>query len=82
MRGIDHVAVETWWDEELPTFHRSREAFRTLAAEAFNTLLRLYREVPDQTRRWQGAMPELTQRGVLAAVSRSGAADLALSPRP
>ena len=60
MRGVEHVAVERWWDEELPTFRRSRESFRALAWEAAGLLLRLYRSAPSQVARWQAALPSLT----------------------
>ncbi len=60
MRGVEHIAVETWWNDDLPTFQRSRERFRTLAAESARLLLRLYREAPSQARRWQAASPLLT----------------------
>ena len=60
MRGVEHVAVETWWDEALPTFHRSREDFRRLATEAVRLLWALFRQAPAQAQRWQAAQQELT----------------------
>lgn len=59
MRGVQHIAVETWWDKTLPTFCRSRKHFRTLGFEAVRTLLRLYRLTPTLVQQWQAALPSL-----------------------
>ena len=59
MRQAEHVAVETWWDQDLPTFHRSREHFRSLGREAFWALAALYRRAPDCAAEWRAGMPGL-----------------------
>jgi galactofuranosylgalactofuranosylrhamnosyl-N-acetylglucosaminyl-diphospho-decaprenol beta-1,5/1,6-galactofuranosyltransferase len=59
MRGVEHVAVETWWDRGLPTFHRSREDFRSLAGTGLRTMWRLYRHGPRVAAAWQAAHPRL-----------------------
>ncbi len=60
MSGVEHVAVETWWDNDKPSFHRSREHHRALLLRGARLLLRLYREGPATTAAWQAAFPELT----------------------
>ncbi len=60
MHGVEHVAVDTWWDQDLPTYHRSREDFRSLAAPALRTLWQLYRRGPAAAETWRAAMPRLT----------------------
>ncbi len=59
IQGVEHVAVETWWDAALPTFHRSREDFRRLGGHALRTLWRLYTRGPAATATWQAAFPKL-----------------------
>ena len=59
MRGVEHVAVETWWDPELPTFHRSREDFRSLAGTGLRTIWRLYRRGPETAASWKSGLPQL-----------------------
>ncbi len=60
MRGVEHVAVETGWDDERPTYHRSREHHRHLAAAAARLLLRLHRAYPGVADEWRAAMPHMT----------------------
>ena len=59
MAGVEHVAVETWWDNDKPSFHRSREHHRTLLRRGLPLLLRLYREGPAVTAAWQAEFAEL-----------------------
>jgi len=63
MRGVEHVAVETWWDLELPTFHRSREDFRSLVKTGWRTVWHLYRHGPEVARSWKSDMPQLVSVG-------------------
>ena len=59
MQGIDHVAVETWWDEGLPTFRRSREHFRRLGRDGLASLWRLYAHGPTVAAAWRADFPRL-----------------------
>ena len=63
MLGVEHVAVETWWDDALPTFYRSRESFRVLARQALGTLGRLYLKGPAAAKAWRKGLPELVSPG-------------------
>ena len=60
IRKAGHIAMETWWDENLPTFRRTREHHRSLLRQAVGLLLRLYREQPLVAEEWRQAAPELT----------------------
>ncbi len=75
MRGVEHIAVETWWDDQRPTFHRSREHHRDLLRQAVRLLVRLYREGPAAAKAWQSAAPELTSEPYWREY-------LGLTPRP
>ena len=57
LRSADCLAVETWWDRDLPVFRRSREDFRKLSRMAVPLLLRLWREAPAFRRSWREAFP-------------------------
>ena len=57
MRGVEHIAVETWWDDELPTVRRSREHHRVLLRRAVSVLSRLYRRFPAAGAAWRADMP-------------------------
>ena len=57
LRRADCIALETWWDRDLPVFRRSRENFRTLLRLAIPLLLRLWREAPAFRRSWREAFP-------------------------
>ena len=63
MRGVEHVAVDTWWDDELPTFRRSREHHLSLLRRAVVTLHRLYRGFPAAAAAWRTDAPVLTSQG-------------------
>ena len=60
MSGVEHVAIETWWDNDKPAFHRSREHHRTLLRRGLLLLLRLYREGPAARAAWQAEFADLT----------------------
>ena len=60
MRSVENVALETWWDEELPVFRRSKTRHRALLLEATVLLFRLYRENPTTRLRWRAAAAKLT----------------------
>ncbi len=78
MSGVEHVSVETWWDNDKPTFHRSREHHRALLRRGAGLLLRLYREGPAAAAAWQAEFADLTSvpfwRGYLRLPPRPGAA--------
>ncbi len=60
IREAGHVATETWWDADLPTYRRTREHHRALVTEAAGLLLRLVRTWPKVAATWRTAAPELT----------------------
>ena len=60
VRNAGHIAIETWWDESLPSYRRTREHHRTLLREAAVLLVRLARELPRAARAWRDAAPQLT----------------------
>ena len=63
MRRVEHVAVETWWDDARPTYRRCREHHRVLLRRAVKLLVRLYREYPDVSRRWRADASTLASQG-------------------
>jgi galactofuranosylgalactofuranosylrhamnosyl-N-acetylglucosaminyl-diphospho-decaprenol beta-1,5/1,6-galactofuranosyltransferase len=62
MRGVEHIAVETWWDPALPTLRRSREHHRALLRQTVTLLLRLYREHPAVAAAWRADAPTLRSK--------------------
>ena len=56
----DAIAVETHWDQALPTFRRDRAVFLSLAREGAHGLWRLWREAPGAAAAWRKAAPGLT----------------------
>ena len=60
VRKAGHVATETWWDEHLPTYRRTRNHHRMLLKEAAGLVWRLFRETPTASQAWRDAAPELT----------------------
>jgi galactofuranosylgalactofuranosylrhamnosyl-N-acetylglucosaminyl-diphospho-decaprenol beta-1,5/1,6-galactofuranosyltransferase len=56
----DCVALDTWWDRELPLYHRSRDEFRAIGKEAARTLGQLWRRYDAVGAAWRDAMPRLT----------------------
>ncbi len=75
MRGVENIALETWWDEDLPVFRRARTHHLALLREAAILLLRLYRENPATRQTWRAAGASL----ITPAFWRSY---LGLPPRP
>ena len=63
LRGADCVALETWWDREMPRLQRSRAHFRTLGPACLRVLARLYHGGPSASAAWRDAHPELTSAG-------------------
>jgi galactofuranosylgalactofuranosylrhamnosyl-N-acetylglucosaminyl-diphospho-decaprenol beta-1,5/1,6-galactofuranosyltransferase len=53
----DCIALETWWDQELPVFRRSRENFWELVWASIPLLRRLHRKAPVLGQRWREAFP-------------------------
>ncbi len=60
VRDAGHIATETWWDESLPSFRRTREHHRKLLREAAGLMVRLVRELPRAAAAWRNAEPALT----------------------
>ncbi len=78
LTAIDHVALDTGWDDEMPLFQRSRQTFRALARHGLRLLLALQRGAPGMANAWRDASPRLTSepfwRDYLGLpVSRDGA---------
>ncbi len=78
MRGVEHIAVESWWDDELPTLRRSRDHHRSLLRQAIPVLYRLYRHLPTVAAAWRADMQVLTSqtfwRSYLGVPSRTAMA--------
>jgi len=60
VRGADLVAVDESWEQDLPTYRRSRATFRALAQQSFHLWLRMRREMPLAATRWKEAHPIFT----------------------
>lgn len=60
IRSAGHVATETWWDENLPAYRRTREYHRPLLRKAAVLIFRLVRELPRATAAWRDASVGLT----------------------
>ena len=60
MRDVEHIAIETWWDDEMPTVRRSREHHRFLLRQAVRVLVQLYRGLPTAAGAWRNLAPALT----------------------
>lgn len=56
----DHVALDTGWDLELPTLHRSRESFREISLSGAEAVSGLYKKAPVLAREWRKAAARLT----------------------
>ena len=52
------LAVDTYWDRDLPTYRRDRAAFRALLREGLGEVWRLWR-APGLRTAWQGGAPKL-----------------------
>jgi galactofuranosylgalactofuranosylrhamnosyl-N-acetylglucosaminyl-diphospho-decaprenol beta-1,5/1,6-galactofuranosyltransferase len=62
MQGVEHIAIESWWDDELPTVSRSREHHRTLVRRAITVLYQLHRGLPAAAAAWRADTPLLTSQ--------------------
>ena len=60
VRDTDSFATETWWDDALPMFQRSRGQYRMLLRQAVPLIVRLFREAPRAAAAWRAASPQLT----------------------
>ena len=60
LRRASHFATETWWDDRLPSYRRTREYHRPLLRQAVGLLIRLVREAPRAAEQWRAAAPHLT----------------------
>ena len=58
--GSDAVALETYWDRELPVFRRDRTQFRALLRAGLRAVRALYRNAPGLRADWQREMPRIT----------------------
>lgn len=58
--GADALAVETYWNRELPTFRRDRARFRTLSAAGMRAAAALYRRAPELRAAWRRESLRLT----------------------
>ncbi len=63
MLGLNHVAVDTYWDLELPVLRRSAASFLKLATTATRSIARLSFSISRCRAAWRDAMPELTSVG-------------------
>lgn len=62
LAGLSHVAVDTYWDRELPVLRRSRPHFLRLGAQAIGTLLRAGAGIGPARAAWRAALPRLSSR--------------------
>ena len=60
IRDAGHVTTETWWDDSLPAYRRTREYHRPLLRRAAGLVVRLLRELPQAAAAWRAAAAELT----------------------
>ncbi len=58
--AADALAVETYWDRELPTFRRDRARYRTLLASGLRAVAALHRRAPELRAAWRREAPRLT----------------------
>ena len=58
--GTDHLAVETHWDTELPSYNRDRASFRRLLTAGVKAIWRLYRSAPKVRAEFRRQVPALT----------------------
>ena len=92
LEHTDHIALDTWWDAELPTYSRSRPHFRTLLRRGAKVLLLLLRQWGTVSVHWRTAQPKLTLVGfwrtylghanhIGSAAATSGAVDHRAAPQ-
>ena len=62
MGSVEHVAIESGWDDALPTFQRSRESHRGLLRRALTLLPRLYFGYAAAAAAWRTEVPTLTSQ--------------------
>ncbi len=60
LRRRDSVVLDSWWQEDMPVYHRSRPHFLALARDSIHVLWRLWRHGPAVAQQWREAAPELT----------------------
>lgn len=60
IRGFDALAVETYWDRDLPLFRRDRARFRTLLRAGLRAVWALYAKAPELRAAWKQEMPRIT----------------------
>ena len=58
--GSDALAVETYWDRELPLFRRDQARFRALLRAGLRAVWALYRTAPELRAAWKREMPRIT----------------------
>ena len=58
--GADALAVETYWNRELPTFQRDRARYRALLAAGLRAAAALHRRAPALRAAWRQEAPRLT----------------------
>jgi hypothetical protein len=56
----DALAVDTYWDRDLPTYRRDRTAFVALLRDGLREAWRLYRAADRLGAEWRDAAPRLT----------------------
>ncbi len=62
LKRADHIALDTWWDTELPTFQRSREHFRDIGWRGLVAIFALYRRAAQMKAEWRAAHSRLTSQ--------------------
>ena len=60
MTRAECLAVDTYWDRDLPTYRRDRAAFRTLLPAGLRAAWRLWRAAPALRGGWAAEAPRLT----------------------
>ncbi len=68
----DSLGVETYWDRNLPTFHRDRDRFRALFGSGLRSLWRLYRQAPRLRQAWRTDVSRLTDASFWRGYVRYG----------
>ena len=58
--GHSSAGRQTWWDDRLPTYRRTREHHRPLLRHAISLIIRLFHETPRVAAQWRAPAPQLT----------------------
>ena len=58
--GVDAIAVEHYWNQELPLFRRDRQQFRALLRTGLRVTVALYKAAPTLRAAWQQDMARVT----------------------